>query len=68
MTKEAELTKEEANGKLADILAQASQLICDAETLADKYGLGFNSPIGEYGMGGYYQGDEGGWMASSQDC
>jgi len=78
MTETTVMTKQEANGKLSDILKQVKSLMTSAENLADEYGLEFSSPIGKYGMGGWYVGKKNsdedwspsshGWQASSQSC
>jgi hypothetical protein len=50
------MNKQEANAKLAKLLEEANQKIKECEKLADEHGLNFSSPIGVYGMGGYYYG------------
>lgn len=52
------MNKQEANAKLAKLLEEASQKIKECETLADEFGLHFNSPISVYGMGGWFYGKE----------
>ncbi len=71
-------TKEEANKVLEVRLIEARRVIKECRDLADEYGLQFESPIPEYGMGGTYYGEnmteewaesnKGKWMPSSQSC
>ena len=77
-----QMSKEEANKLLAEKLVEAKKLIAECEDIADKHGLSFSSPVGEYGMGGTYQGrgpanEDGeweesdsnyGWVSSSANC
>lgn len=62
------LTEQEAAAKISDLLAEAQTLVYEAEWLADKYNIGFRMNLGEYGMGGFYDGDSGSWKSSSQNC
>lgn len=59
------LTKEQANLLISAKLEEAKKLIADCEVLADQYGLVFQTPILEYGMGGYYQGKDPNWQSSA---
>lgn len=75
-------TQKEANEAIATLVRQASNLIEAAQCVADNFGLDFNSPIGDYGMGGVYIGtgteefpqngweasDVGKWISSSANC
>lgn len=78
------MNKQEANAKLAELIKTAENAISEAESLADEFGLSFSSPIGAYGMGGWYYGkgteenqgenwdssddDSDGWQSSSASC
>lgn len=76
------MNKQEANAKLAELLKSAGTAIIKAESLADEFGLSFSSPIGAYGMGGWYYGKgstdhpaedwypstDDGWQSSSASC
>ena len=78
----SELTFEEQREKLnqiANLLAEAQNLVHEAEAIADEYGLEFEMDLGGYGMGGTYYSEgyvekhgsrwcEPGWNASSHSC
>ena len=61
------LTQEEANKRLALLVENMQKAFNEAESFADQHGLEFHfSPA--YGMGGWYDGKEGQWNASSESC
>ncbi|WYN05003.1 hypothetical protein ISREJYDI_CDS0037 [Pseudomonas phage UNO-G1W1] len=71
--------KREALNKIAALTTEAQNLVYEAESIADEYGLEFDLDIGGYGMGGTYYSEkyvereglrwsEPGWNASSQSC
>lgn len=71
--------KREKLEEIAKLINQAQQLVWEAETIADDYGLEFDMSLGGYGMGGTYYSEkyheeqgmrysEPGWNASSQSC
>lgn len=57
----------EANQRISDKLEQAQKLVSEAEEIADEFNIGFSMDLGGYGMGGWYEANEG-WQASSQSC
>lgn len=59
------MTQQEANAKLAQLVADIYSKIREAQELADEHELGFSLDV-EYGMGGSYE--EGAWHPSSQSC
>ena len=60
-------TKEEQMKEMARLKSAIDEAINAAFVFADKYNLDFYiNPA--YGMGGYYDGEEGEWNASSQSC
>jgi hypothetical protein len=63
-------TEEEMQEGVALLAAATSAIdtaFVEAEEIADKYGLEFSiNP--SYGMGGWYDGEEAEWYASSQSC
>lgn len=61
------LDTQSASAEIARLVSEASSLIIEAQSIADEYEIGFESPIDEYGMGGYYSGNEG-WNSSSANC
>lgn len=80
---EQEVTNQkEANEVLSKLVRQADTLIEAAQCVADEFGLTFDSPIDQYGMGGRYIGegteefpaeswrasDAGKWISSSSQC
>lgn len=62
------LTAKEASAQISNLIAEAQTLVYEAEALADEHNVSFRMNLGDYGMGGYYDGEEGGWNASSQSC
>lgn len=62
------LTAKEAAAHISNLIAEAQTLVNEAESLADEHNISFRMNLGDYGMGGYYDGEEGGWNASSQSC
>lgn len=81
MSDTKQLTREQANARISELLALASEAISEAEALADEHKLSFSSPLDHvYGMGGSYDGNwqdetdewgdpkEHGWYPSSQSC
>lgn len=59
------MSKQEANQKLSDLVAEIYAKIAEAQNFADENDLSFGLEV-EYGMGGYYE--EGAWHPSSQSC
>lgn len=53
--------------RMAELKSAINDAITEAEDYADKHNLGFNL-CPAYGMGGYYDGEEGGWHPSSEGC
>lgn len=77
------ITKEDANERIAKNLDTIQVLLKDCQDLADMYALEFRTPIQKYGMGGYYYGKNhadwkdsdsseidspGRWVSSSEGC
>lgn len=61
------MSTKELQAELAALVQAAYAALGEAESFATEHKLDFNfSP--EYGMGGYYDGDEGEWNPSSQSC
>lgn len=58
----------EAMEQIKKHLDAAQAEIWAAEAIADEHELDFSLNIGTYGMGGYYDGAEQEWHASSQSC
>lgn len=58
------LTSKEQINQLLD---EAYAAIASAESIADENDLGFSWELA-YGMGGYYDGEEGEWHSSSSSC
>ena len=58
--------RDELRTERNQLVSQAYALISKAESLSDQIGEGFNWDL-EYGMGGYYDTEEG-WRASSESC
>lgn len=52
---------------LHEKVAEFNSALRQAEAIADEYGLEFSIDP-SYGMGGYYEGTESEWYASSQSC
>jgi hypothetical protein len=63
-----ELTEQEVYAAISDFLETAYKAVEGAKSLADKYNASFNLDIGGYGMGGWYDGEDSSWEASSQSC
>ncbi len=59
------MSKEEANKKLSEMVAEVYAKLAEVQSFADEHNLGFSLDV-EYGMGGYYE--EGEWHPSSQSC
>ncbi|MGZ8887959.1 MAG: hypothetical protein ACXW1D_00205 [Halobacteriota archaeon] len=60
-------TQQEMQQELETLVMAAYAALRKAEAFADTHSLDFRfSP--EYGMGGYYDGEEGQWNPSSQSC
>jgi len=59
--------KQQASADIADLIRQAQKLVDKAEDIAREAGVGFYMDLGDYGMGGYYDPEEG-WQASSMSC
>lgn len=52
---------------LSQKVNEAYDALTEAQQIADEHGLSFSfSP--EYGMGGYYDGEDAEWNPSSQSC
>lgn len=49
------------------LVSQAQGLITKAESLTDQIGDSFGWDVA-YGMGGFYDGREGEWTSSSENC
>lgn len=64
----SEFTEQEVLKKISDLIAEAQTLVWEAESLADAYDVSFSMCLGEYGMGGYYNGEAGSWQSSSASC
>lgn len=73
-----ELTKEQANARVAGLISDAMELINMAESIAIEHKLSFSVDIA-YGMGGTFDGaavgepdewgnESDGWYPSSQSC
>lgn len=62
---EAKMSKEDANKKLSEMVAEVYAKLAEVQSFADEHELGFSLDV-EYGMGGYYE--EGEWHPSSQSC
>ena len=61
------MDKKEVAAKIEGYVQEAYEALYSATCLADEYEMSFSfSP--EYGMGGYYDGEEGNWNPSSQSC
>lgn len=61
------LLRQEAAKLVAQKVDEAYNALTEAQRLADKHDLAFSfSPA--FGMGGYYDGHEGEWNASSHSC
>lgn len=61
------MSTKELQAELGELVKQAEIALVEAERFADKHGLDFSfSPA--YGMGGYYDGEEGEWNPSSESC
>ena len=57
-----------AQTHLTKKLAELAKLLKECENLADEYGLMFDSPVKEYGMGGTYYGKgKGVWKADKDE-
>ena len=52
---------------LHEKVTECNSALRQAEASADEYGLEFSIDP-SYGMGGYYEGTESEWYASSQSC
>lgn len=63
-----EFTEQEVLQKISDLIAEAQNAVWEAEILADKYNVKFSMCLGDYGMGGYYNGEIGDWQSSSASC
>ena len=61
------MTDQEIQKHLANLVAEAEAALAEAEQFADEHGLTFSFEPA-YGMGWYYDGEEGEWNASSQSC
>lgn len=61
------MSREEAVVELAKLVRQVESSIRDAEAFAIEHKLDFSLRTA-YGMGGYFDGDEGEWNPSSQSC
>lgn len=59
------MSKQEANQKLSELVAEVYSKLAEAQNFADENELSFSLDV-EYGMGGYYE--EGEWHPSSQSC
>lgn len=59
------MSKQEANQKLSELVAEVYAKLAEAQSFADENELSFSLDV-EYGMGGYYE--EGEWHPSSQSC
>ncbi|ATN92844.1 hypothetical protein QGX11_gp081 [Pseudomonas phage PPSC2] len=75
----ADAVKRDKLNEIANLLNQAQNLVLEAQTIADEYGLEFDLDIGGYGMGGTYYSEKyveeigsryttAGWNPSSQSC
>lgn len=62
------LTAKEAAAQISTLIAEAQTLVNEAESLANEHDISFSMNLGDYGMGGWYDGEEGSWQASSQSC
>jgi hypothetical protein len=68
MTDYSTLTRQEVSALIAEKIEIASQAVKEAEDIAEASGVGFSLDLGGYGMGGYYEPNGKGWLASSQSC
>jgi len=64
---ELEKEKQEAEVKIESLIKEAYEKLDEAKSLADKYELSFDWDL-SYGMGGSYNGEEGQWRSSSDNC
>lgn len=58
-------SKKEALAKIAELTDKAYEMVKEAERIADANEVGFSFDVA-YGMGGYYDGEEGEWNPSSR--
>jgi len=59
--------KKAVQAEIENKINQAQSLIAECEKLADQHKLHFDWDLA-YGMGGWYNGADGEWAASSQSC
>lgn len=52
---------------MKELVRKIESAFAEAENFADENDLGFNI-YPTYGMGGYYDGEEGQWYPSSESC
>lgn len=62
-----EQQEEDALKVIAGKMDQIRALLAECEQIAQENGVSFSSPIGEYGMGGYFDPNDG-WISSSSGC
>lgn len=67
MEKKVPTTADEAQLMINDLVSQAYKCISEAEELSKKFEIGFSFDIA-YGMGGYFEPEEGEWQSSSSSC
>lgn len=58
----------EKTAKLAELVGNIDSAVLAAEKYAKKHNLHFHYSGPDYGMGGWFNGEEGEWSASSQNC
>lgn len=61
------MTDQEAQAELSRLVREAELALALAESFATANDLSFSFEPA-YGMGGYFDGEEGDWHASSQSC
>jgi hypothetical protein len=63
----SDISQQKANEMIAQKVAVVMRLIKECEDLAKLTGVDFSFSV-EYGMGGFFDGEEGEWHPSSQSC
>lgn len=62
------MTLQQANEAISARIKNAQREVSAAEDVADKFGIDFSMNLGDYGMGGSYDGSRGEWNSSSANC
>lgn len=61
------MTDQEKQAELVRLIEAAHAALAEAEAFANEHELTFAFTVA-YGMGGYYDGEDGEWTSSSQNC